>query len=421
MCRKIIRSIDTLHKNKYNYSIFKEVFLMKKIIALLLSILLIVGCASMGASAKEERAFKNVILMIGDGMGPNHLNLAKQERFISLFMEDECDAFGYSKTRSFSSPVTDSAAGGTALSSGVRITNHSVAVYPMDPLGWITVPRTLCEAAKLAGMRSGVITTDTNDGATPASFTAHTSHRSNYEDICTQQAKSDFDIIWGAKSSKLNPALCEENGFTMLYTKDDMMRLKPGTKSFAQFDYDTMWRTEAPEGSTSPILSEMTTQAIRQLDNENGFFLMIEGAHIDKWSHTSNSKDNYDNKVACAAEAVEEFDHAIETAVNFARQDGNTLVVITADHETGGITLKDGKYVYTKNEHSGVNVPLIVFGMDDFVKDGEAIENRQVSQKIGVLLGFNQNFFPQHTPGKIVRFLSEALGNVKILFKGVAA
>ena len=238
---------------------------MKKTLSVLLAVLILCAGLVPCVSAKDTKVYDNVILMIGDGMGQNHLALAKQERGITLFMEEECDLRGYSETRSFSSAVTDSAAGGTALSSGVRTTNRYVASYWYDPLDWFSVPRTLAEAAKRSGRRSGVITTDTTDGATPASFTAHTSDRGNSTDVSTQQAKSDFDLLWGGAVKTFDPALAAENGFTVLTTKREMDALQTGSKSFGQFDYDTMWHVDAPEGSTSPTLSEMTEKAISLL------------------------------------------------------------------------------------------------------------------------------------------------------------
>lgn len=388
---------------------------MKKILSALLAILVVCAGLVPCLAAQDAKAYDNVILMIGDGMGPNHLELAKQERGVTLFMEENCDLHGFSKTRSTSSSVTDSAAGGTALACGVRTTNRYVASYWYDPLGWFSVPRTLAEAAKLSGRRSGVITTDHTDGATPASFTAHTNDRGNSADISTQQATSSFDLIWGGECDTFDPSLAADNGFTVLTTKREMDALRPGSKSFAQFNYEWMWRTEVPDVVTSPTLSQMTAKAIELLDNDDGFFLMVEGAHIDKWSHTSNEADNYATKVANAAEAVEEFDRAIEIAANFAKNDGSTLVVVTADHETGGITLQDGKYVYTKTSHTGVDVPLIVFGSDDFIQNGEHIENRQVAQRIGQKMGLDS--FPAKKAGKILTYIIKIAADVIQPFK----
>ncbi len=374
---------------------------MKKLLAVILSVLIFCAVLPFSASAAEKaEGPANVILMIGDGMGWNHLELAKQERVKSLYMEDACDARGWSMTRSQNKVVTDSAAGGTALSSGVRTNNRYVAVYHYDPLGWFRVPRTLSEAALLSGRRSGVITTDTTDGATPASFTAHTTDRSNSADITRQQEKSDFDLIWGGAVAAFSASRAQKNGFSVVTTLDEMQALQPGSRSFGQFDYDMMWRTKVAEGSTAPTLSQMTEKAISLLDGDDGFFLMVEGAHIDKWSHTSNEPDNYDTKVANAAEAVEEFDKAIRVAAEFAKKDGNTLVVITADHETGGLKIIDGKYTYTSDSHTGVDVPVIVFGSKDFIGKDEQIENRQVAQRIGAYMGMGE-LFPKAVPGKL--------------------
>ena len=372
-------------------------------IAVVLLFVAVLPGASAATSAQKPT---NVILMIGDGMGFNHLQLTKQERGVRLFMEDECDVRGWSQTRSHNKVVTDSAAGGTALAAGVRTNNGYVAVYHYDPLGWFTVPQTLCEAAKLSGRRSGVITSDRIDGATPASFTTHSSNRGNSADITRQQAKSDFDLVWGGVAETYSASLAEKNGFVTIKTAKEMEALQPGSKSIAQFDPNAMWRTKTPEGSESPTLSQMTAKAISLLDNDAGFFLMVEGANIDKWSHTSNEADNYANKVANAAEAVIEFDNAIRTAVEFAREDGNTLVVITADHETGGIVEKDGIYTYTTSSHTGVDVPLIVFGSKTFIENDEHIENRQVAQRISAYLGADCAL-PKAESGKIFWLLDE--------------
>ena len=380
---------------------------MKRVFSVLLAVLLLCTVLPMGAMAAAAQKPTNVILMIGDGMGWNHLQLAKQERVRSLYMEDACDARGWSMTRSHDNAVTDSAAGGTALSSGVRTNNSYVAVYHYDPLGLFTVPRTLAEAALLSGRRSGVITTDKTDGATPASFTSHTSNRGRSKDITRQQLRSDFDLIWGGAVSTFSESLAEKNDFTVVTTLDEMNALDGTTKSFGQFDADVMWRTAAPKDSDSPTLSQMTAKAISLLDGDDGFFLMVEGAHIDKWSHKSNDADYYNTKVANAAEAVEEFDKSIRIAAEFAKRDGNTLVVVTADHETGGIVLQDGKYVYTQTSHSGVDVPLIVFGSRTFIDNDAHIENRQVAQRIGEYMGLGDTF-PKAESGKLVWFLQSA-------------
>ena len=142
---------------------------------------------------------KNVIYLIGDGMGFNHLEKTKNERNIELIM-DTFDYQGESMTRSFSNAVTDSAAGGTALATGVRTLNGAIGVYPMDVTGTFTHPKNLTELCLESGKLTGVITTDETSGATPASFSAHSSSRDNTEDITEVQLESDIDLIWGAQN-----------------------------------------------------------------------------------------------------------------------------------------------------------------------------------------------------------------------------
>ena len=129
----------------------------------------------------------------------------------------------------------------------------------------------------------------------------------------------------------------------------------------------------------------MTEKAISVLDNDNGFFLMVEGAHIDKHSHRNNA----DNMVL----ALQEFDKAISKALDFAKKDGNTLIVVTADHETGGLKEKNGTYVYTRTQHSGKNVPLFVYGSDSFIVNGDQIRNLMIPRIIASSLGFDNSEF----------------------------
>lgn len=368
----------------------------KKILALLLTMALLFGSLSIAVSGTDSGQIKNVILMIGDGMGENHLNLAKQEG-VQLFMEDNCDLRGQSKTRSLME-VTDSAAGATALSCGVRVINGTLGVYAMDPLGLFSTPVSLTEAAMASGMKTGIVTTDSTAGATPSGFSVHCISRSFEASISAQQIKTDIDLIWGDTCEALDTEAAEENGFAVITTKDEMDALTPGTRSFGQFS-GNMWQLAVPEDDASPNLTEMTEKAISLLDNEDGFFLMVEGAHIDKHSHKTDDGVNYPEKVANAAEAVEEFDNAVEAAVSFAREDGETLVVVTADHETGAIELIDGTYTYTSGSHSGDNVPLMVFGSDSLIEDGAAIDNKDIPVRIANALGWDSNTFPASEDG----------------------
>ena len=334
---------------------------------------------------EEFENVKNVIYLVGDGMGPLHLEKAKQERSLSLAM-DTFDYIGRSRTRSLSNAVTDSAAGGTALSSGIRTYNGAIGVYMYDPLHSVMQPKSITELCEENGMMTGIITTDQTSGATPSAFSVHTFERGNTFDIDNQQMASPFDLIWGCTSDYVTKEKCEENGFTFVKTYSEMMALPEGGRSFAQFDNDT-WVTEQADAET-PTLSQMAAKAIDILDDtDEGFFIMIEGAHIDKHSHS-----NYDEGMA---EALEEFDETVAYALEYAKNDGETLVVVTADHETGGIVLNDdGTYSFTQGSHSAADVPLLVYGSDTFIEDGEVVDNIDISVRIAYSLGFTAEQFP---------------------------
>ena len=328
---------------------------------------------------------KNVIYLIGDGMGFNHLEKAKNERNIELTM-DTFDYQGESMTRSFSNAVTDSAAGGTALATGVRTLNGAIGVYPMDVTGTFTYPKNLTELCLESGKMTGVITTDETSGATPASFSAHSSDRGNTEDITEDQLASDIDLIWGAQNGVATKEDAEANGFTYVTTTAEMLALKEGSRSFAQFTND-LW-TLAPSDINTPNLEMMTKKAIDILDDtEEGFFLMIEGAHIDKHSHS--------NEDAKMTEALQEFDETIEYVLEYAKADGETLVIITADHETGAIVANDdGTYSFTSGSHSAANVPVLVYGSEVLIQNGEVLNNYEIPIRIAYILGFTEEDFP---------------------------
>lgn len=327
---------------------------------------------------------KNVILLIGDGMGMNHLEKTKLDRGVELVMET-MPLKGQSDTSSWLGFTTDSAAGATALSCGTLTMNGVLGRYPTDINGRASYPMSITEYAKSLGMKTGVVTTDSTAGATPAGFSAHTSSRKNSDDISAQQIKANIDLIWGAATSSMDPTEVAKAGKKYISTKTELNALTvEDGQSIGQFVGDT-WSTEAP--STVVKLHEMTEKALELLDNDNGFFVMIEGAHIDKHSHK-----NIDDKMT---DALLEFDKAIEVALEFAKNDGNTVVIVTADHETGGITYRNGSYVFTVGSHTDADVPLLVYGNCPFMKDGLAVKNVYIASMMAALLnGGNLNILP---------------------------
>lgn len=308
---------------------------------------------------KSSRPVKNIILMIGDGMGTSeiyagytlnhgHLNL---ERFKNI---------GFSKTYS-TSYVTDSGAGGTAISTGKKTYNGAIGV---DSTG--KPAKTILEWAEEYGKATGLVATCAITHATPASFISHQAKRSDYELIAEDFLHTDIDVFIGGGRNHFQKRKdgvdltlkLQEKGYAMAYTIDDIRNLKQGPVACL---LDTVHQPKWMEGRGNQ-LTESVQEAIRLLSlDSDGFFLMVEGSQIDWGGHENNI--NY------LATEVMDFDKAVGAALDFAEMNGETLVVITADHETGGLGLLDGnistgeiKAGFTGTNHTGVMVPVLSFG-----------------------------------------------------------
>ena len=366
---------------------------IKSFISIITAVLLLAGTMlgfyGTDGTKNEYKTYKNVILMIGDGMGFNTVEAAKNRYGINELPMETFPVHSQSKTRSASNEITDSAAGATALSCGVRTYNNAVGVYPFAPFAKkFNTPKSLTELAKENGKSAGVVTTDKTSGATPASFSAHSFIRQFEPDISVDQMRSDLDLIWGSKSTTVTKLGCKLGGFELITTSAEMNALQPGTKSFAQFDIDAF--ANVTNDNDNPYLSDMTKKAIELLsNNDNGFFLMVEAAHIDKFSHK--------NILEGSTAQVIEFNKAIQVAYDFAKQDGDTLVLVTADHETGGITYNEstGEYYYTTTSHTGVNVPVYVSAADAGFITGEAYDNYCISTQLARVMGYDKSQFPK--------------------------
>ncbi len=333
------------------------------------------------------KKIENVILMIGDGMGVNHLAMTEQMYNTSLAI-NSMPQQGYAMTYSASSKTTDSAAGATALATGLK-TNNSVIGMTTDENGELYAVKSITEVCRDNGLKTGVITSDKLTGATPGGFTAHTDDRDNASDISSQQVETGFDIIWGTEDDTITEEQVTEKGYVYVDTLDEMNALTGNEKSYAMFT-SSVYHTYN-KNSYTPTLSQMTSKAIELLDStsENGFFLMIEGAHIDKKSHNEDEDG--------AAEALAEFDNAVANALEFAEKDDNTLVIVTADHETGGVTLQeDGSYIMTTGGHTPANVPVRAYSKKyfHFISDGEIINNIDIPKKILEALELSDVTFP---------------------------
>jgi alkaline phosphatase len=300
---------------------------------------------------------------------------------------DTFDIKGASMTRSFTNAVTDSAAGGTALSTGIRTANGVIGAYPLDKHSKYSYPKNITELCMEMGKLTGVVTTDYTSGATPSAFSAHDPDRDNADTISDDQLASGINLIWGNANGYVTESAATANGYEYVADYDEMMSLEEGSYSFGQFPGD-LWEPESTSEGT-PTLEEMSLKAVDILDDtDEGFFLMIEGAHIDKHSHNNDGEK--------MKRALISFDNTIKAMLDYAKEDGETLVVVTADHETGGIKLdkKTGNYKYTSGSHTNVDVPVFVSATDAGFKSGDKVKNREIPVQLARVMGYGEKEFP---------------------------
>ncbi len=329
---------------------------------------------------------KNIILLIGDGMGVTQvftgITANKGDLNLCNFKN-----VGFSRTQSADHYVTDSAAGGTALACGTK-TNNGVIGLDADS----AKVESILEYADANGKSTGLVSTSAITHATPASFIAHQVSRKMYEAIAADFLKTDIDVFigGGAKHFKdredgrdLTDSL-KAKGYNVAYSLADVKDVHDGKLAVLTAEEHN---ERYPERGN--MLVDATEKAIDVLSKDkNGFFLMVEGSQIDWGGHQ--------NDASYVAQEMLDFDRAIGKALAFAAQDKETLIIITADHETGGMALpggdmKEGKVesAFVTGHHSAVMVPVFAFGpgAENF---GGIYENTEVFQKMLQLYGFKK-------------------------------
>jgi alkaline phosphatase len=307
----------------------------------------------------KEKNPKNIILLIGDGMGTAHIFAGLTANGGNLYMNN-FRSIGFSKTQSSDEYITDSAAGGTALSTGKRTYNGAIGVDDdQNPL-----PTILAEAEEKQ-LSTGLVSTSAITHATPASFIAHQGSRGSYEAIAADFLKTDVDVFIGGgykhfavrqDGQDLIREL-EAKGYVVLQDMNEIVKVTSGKLA----------GLTAPEhndrlAKRGDMLPKATQTAINILkNNKQGFFLMVEGSMIDWGSHANDTQ--------FTVEEVLDFDQAIGVALKFAAQNKETLVIVTADHETGGLNIIDGDFQtgkvtgkFVSTDHTGVMVPLFAYG-----------------------------------------------------------
>ena len=333
---------------------------------------------------------KNIILLIGDGMGLSQVSASQfYNENVSNF--DRFPVIGLIKTSSSSDLITDSAASATAFASGIKTYNGALGVNT-DSLA----VKTIVEEISKIGISTGIISTSSIVHATPAAFYTHTKKRSMYEDIAAQLVSSDIDFFAGGginyfndRKDKRNLILeLEKKGFS-INTESLPKNTKPVLNKKQGYLLASNGMPKMLDGR-GEFLKNATKLAIESLSgNEEGFFLMIEGAQIDWGGH--------DNDADYLISELIDFDNTIGVVLDFAKLNGETLVIVTADHETGGFTLAqdNGDYnkikpVFSTGGHSATMIPVFAKGpnSEDF---GGIYENTAIYNKMKTLFFENNN------------------------------
>lgn len=329
---------------------------------------------------------KNIIFIIGDGMGVNQISAHNYENKNHSYFE-WFKHIGFQKTHSSDNLVTDSAASGTAMLSGHKTKNAMVGVTPDS----VSV-QSFFEEGKKRGYKAGFTVTSTVVHATPAVLYGHQVLRGNYDSIAEDMTNCDFDIMIGGgekyfsattKISKSKKNKLKDKGYYVTRTKPSKKQLLQKEKiiwftSDNDPSYALDGRTYLPESGV--LAAEFLKQK-----SDKGFLLMIEGSQIDWALHANNT-------VKFLGE-MEDFDKTIVRVLDFAMRDKETLVIVTGDHECGGLSIRTGKKFknlkidYTARRHTATMIPVFAFGPGAETFTG-IYDNTEIYHKMRAVLGW---------------------------------
>ena len=329
---------------------------------------------------------KNVILLIGDGMGLPQItgsmymnsNYTVFERFKSI---------GFHKSHAADNLVTDSAAGATAFASGVKSYNGAIGVNVKKE----AVP-TLLELAEKKGMATGLVATSSITHATPASFIAHVAGREEKEKIALSFLETEVDIFIGGgleafvrrkDERDLVKELTSKGYQISSFLDENISRLN--IKTTKNIGYFTANTEPLPAMEGRDYLQQATEKSLAFLDgrSDEGFFIMIEGSQIDWGGHSNDTKYIISEML--------EFEKVIAEALEFAERDGSTLVVVTSDHETGGFAINPGSRMndiqgaFTTKSHTALMIPVFAEGPGEELFRG-IYDNTEIFYKLKSLM-----------------------------------
>lgn len=315
--------------------------------------------ASFSDAGLLDNRVKNVVLLIGDGMAIPHITAAMTANQGRLFMAN-LKYTGLVKTSSSSDYITDSGAGGTAIATGHKTYNGAIGLNQAEePV------KSILEIAEANGLATGLISTSKITHATPAAFIAHNTQRANYEAIAADFLDTDIEVFIGggeadfAKRKDGNNLLTglHDRGYEIARTITEVKESR--SERLAAFLDEGHLPRYSQRGN---ILPPATKKALEMLSkDEDGFFLMVEGSQIDWGAHDKDGR--------YVVEETLDFDRAVGEALTFAARDSNTLVIVTSDHETGGMAVVDGDKEkgqftarFATGNHTASMVPLFAFG-----------------------------------------------------------
>lgn len=323
-------------------------------VSLLLCLCLLPAFATTGCAGP----IRNVILCIGDGMGPEQVTAAAYFAGTNLFFE----TFPYQSqmtTACADAAVTDSAAAASAMATGIKV-NYLVVSVALPGDGCEL--ETMLEYFQARDKAAGLVTTTYLTHATPAAFGAHEATRNNLSQIAVDYlTQTRPNVLFGGGANGMSGPAAEAAGYTVVTNRETLFALDPDAETHVSGQFGTSNLPYESDGlGTLPHLSEMTAVALDILDNDpDGFFLMVEGGKIDHACHA--------NHLSRSIAETLEFDAAVRVVATWAEGREDTLIIVTADHETGGLTVladngKDSNPTVTWSTTGHTDTPVPVYG-----------------------------------------------------------
>jgi alkaline phosphatase len=364
---------------------------IKSFILLSLTSLLACKSANTGTNSPvgEYKKAKNIIFLIGDGMGITQISAGMFRNNNQLELE-KITVVGIHKPYSSDNLITDSAAGATAFSIGKKTFNGAIGV-DKDTNSIVTI----LEEAESKGLATGMVATSTITHATPGSFIGHVPSRNMQEEIAAQFLLTDIDFFVGGGMDFFNKRKTDERNLIEELQAKGYYMSDIEKESLEQISFDNIQRfgyftapgspEKQTEGRNYLLNASKKAMSFLKKSSNKGFFLMIEGSQIDWGGHANDSEYIITEMI--------DFDKVIGAAIEFAKADGETLIIITADHETGGYAINPGSSFdtiipgFTSTYHTGTLIPVFAFGPGAERFSG-IYENTDIYHKMRAALGW---------------------------------